>query len=253
MLGFNGRVVLVTGASKGIGAATAALFGSLGASVGVHYRTDAEGARRVVAAIERGGAIAEAFAADLSSWDSAEALVASVEERLGPLDVVVANHGIWTGASIESMRERDYDQMLDHNLRGVVALCGATARAMRASGRRGSIVLIASTAGQRGEAGHSHYAATKGAIISLTKSLATELAPAGVRVNCVAPGWVATPMTSQALSDPKQRAEIYASIPLGRVANPAEIAGPIAFVASDYASFVTGEILNVNGGAVLCG
>ena len=143
--------------------------------------------------------------------------------------------------------------MLDSNLRGVYALAGAAARSMKAAGRRGSIVIVSSTAGQRGEAGHSHYAGTKGAVISLTKSLAAELAPQGIRVNCVAPGWVDTSMTAPALSDPARRAGVVASITLGRVGTPAEIAGPIAFVASDWASFMTGEIVNVNGGAVLCG
>jgi 3-oxoacyl-[acyl-carrier protein] reductase len=119
--------------------------------------------------------------------------------------------------------------------------------------RSGRIVFVASTAGQRGEALHAHYAATKGAVISLTKSLAPELAPYGILVNCVAPGWVATDMTREALADPRERERVLATIPLGRVATPEEIALPIAFIASDAATFVTGEILNVNGGAVLIG
>jgi 3-oxoacyl-[acyl-carrier protein] reductase len=250
---FDGRVVAVTGASKGIGAATATLFGRLGASVAVHCRADEAGAATVADAIRRGGARAEVFAARLERWDAAANLVPEIERRMGPLDVLVVNHGIWTGASIEAMTEAEYDAMLDANLRGVFAVCGGAARAMRAAGRRGSIVLVASTAGQRGEAFHAHYAATKGAIISLTKSLAPELAPAGIRVNCVAPGWVATSMTADALAEPARRAEILASIPIGRVGQPEEIAGPIAFLASSLAAFMTGEILNVNGGAVLCG
>jgi 3-oxoacyl-[acyl-carrier protein] reductase len=253
MIGLENKVALVTGASKGIGAATASLFAELGASVAVHYRSDEAGAREVARSAAATKGRAEIFAADLARWDAAEPLVASVERVLGPLDVLVCNHGIWKGAPIDRMSEREYDEMLDANVRGVYALCGAAARAMRRSGRRGNIVLVGSTAGQRGEAGHAHYAGTKGAVMSLTKSLAAELAPEGIRVNCVAPGWVDTTMTAPALSDPARRASVHAAIPLGRVGSPAEIAGPIAFVASDLASFITGEILNVNGGAVLCG
>lgn len=245
---FDGRVVLVTGASKGIGAATARLFASLGARVAVHYRADRAGADAVLAACPGGAA----FAADLGSWDAATRLVDDVQATLGPLDVLVVNHGIWKGAPIDRMTERDYDEMLDANLRGVFALCGAAARAMRPR-RRGTLVLVASTAGQRGEADHAHYAATKGAVISLTKSLAPELAADGLRVNCVAPGWVDTPMSADTLGDPAARARVFAAIPLGRVGTPDEIAAPIAFLASDLAGFVTGEIFNVNGGAVLCG
>src|SRR5262249_14492226 len=123
---------------------------------------------------------------------------------------------------------------------------------MRQRGR-GNIILISSTAGQRGEAEHAHYAATKGAIISLTKSLAPELARDGIRVNCVAPGWVQTDMTHEVLADPRQRSEIDRVIPLGRVGTREEIAGAVLFLASDLSTFVTGEILNVNGGAVLVG
>lgn len=253
MLEFHDRVALVTGASKGIGAATAALLGALGASVAVHYRSDESGARAAAREAAKGGGRAEVFAADLSRWDAAGELCASVERALGPIDVLVVNHGIWKGAPIDRMTEREYDEMLDANVRGAYALCGAVARSMKRSGRRGAMVLVGSTAGQRGEAGHSHYAGTKGAVISLTKSLAAELAPDGIRVNCVAPGWVETTMTQPALSDPARRPGIFAAIPLGRVGAPAEIAAPIAFAASDMASFMTGEILNVNGGAVLCG
>ena len=250
MISFEGKVALVTGASKGIGAATAKKLAALGARVAVHFNRDAAGAAAVVAA---SGSKSASFPADLSRWGAGEELVARVEAALAPIDVVVLNHGIWKGASIDRMTERDYDEMLDANLRGVFAVTGAVARRMKERGRGGSIVLVASTAGQRGEADHAHYAATKGAVISLTKSLAPELAAANVRVNCVAPGWVATSMTAATLDDPEQRARIFATIPLGRVGEPDEIAAAIAFVASDAASFITGEILNVNGGAVLCG
>jgi 3-oxoacyl-[acyl-carrier protein] reductase len=252
MLSFSEKRVLVTGASRGIGAACATLFGKLGASVAVCFQKDRKAADEVVARIGAAGGRAEAFAADLARFSAGEELIASVEASLGPIDVAVLNHGIWKRAPIAEMTERQYDEMMDTNLRGTFAATSACARRMKARGT-GSIVLVSSTAGQRGEAEHSHYAATKGAVISLTKSLAVELAPFGVRVNCVAPGWVATDMTRAALEDPETQRKIRATIPLGRVGTPDEIAAPIAFIASELSSFVTGEIFNVNGGAVLVG
>ena len=249
---FHGKRALVTGASKGIGAACALGFGRLGAAVTVHYKADASGAAGVVRDVDAGGGRAIAVAADLAVWDEGERLVATSEEALGPLDVVVLNHGIWKGAAIDRMTASQYDEMLDSNLRGVFSVAGAAARRMKER-RSGRLILIASTAGQRGEALHSHYAATKGAIISLTKSLAPELAPFGVLVNCVAPGWVGTPMTKEALADAATRDEVLGTIPLRRVASPEEIAGPVLFLASELSTFITGEILNVNGGAVLVG
>jgi 3-oxoacyl-[acyl-carrier protein] reductase len=252
MLGFRGKTILVTGASKGIGAACARLFGELGAGVCVHFHRDERGAGEVVDAIRSRGSDSIAVRADLSRWEEAEVLATRAEEALGPLDVAVVNHGIWKEAPIDTMTRAEYDETLDANLRGYFSVAQAASRRMKTR-RGGRIVLVASTAGQRGEARHAHYAATKGAIISLTKSLAAELAKDGVLVNCVAPGWVATPMAEPTLKSPKEREKVLATIPLGRVATPEEVAGPIAFVSSDWASFVTGEVLNVNGGAVLCG
>jgi 3-oxoacyl-[acyl-carrier protein] reductase len=252
VLGLAGKRVLVTGASKGIGAACARLFAELGAHVAVHTRADHAAARRVVEAARAAGGRADAFGADLTQWEEGERLVAEVEAGLGPLDVVVLNHGVWREAAIDAMTAADYDETLDANLRGYVSVAGAAARRMKPR-RAGRLVLVSSTAGQRGEAMHSHYAATKGAAISLTKSLAAELAPWGILVNCVAPGWVGTPMTEATLGDAGERAKVLAAIPLGRVARPEEIAWPVAFLAGDASTFVTGEILNVNGGAVLVG
>lgn len=252
MVNFQDRRVLVTGASKGIGASCAKLFGRLGASVAVHYRGDEDAAHGVLAAIAEQGGKAQAFAADLRDWQQGEQLVGEVESRMGPLDAVVLNHGIWNEAAIDAMTAPQYDEMMDTNVRGYVSVAGAAARRMKPRGR-GRIVFISSTAGQRGEAWHSHYAASKGAIISLTKSLAAELAAHGILVNCVAPGWVDTPMTEPTLRDPKLCREVFAAIPLGRVATAQEIAWPVVFLASDGATFITGEILNVNGGAVLVG
>jgi 3-oxoacyl-[acyl-carrier protein] reductase len=252
VLGLAGKRVLVTGASKGIGAATAGLFARLGSHVAVHTRLDASGARAVVDQARTSGVQAESFTADLSLWDEGERLIAEIEASLGPLDVVVCNHGIWKEAAIDEMTAEAYAETLDTNLRGTMSVAGAAARRMKPR-RGGRMVFVSSTAGQRGEALHSHYAATKGAVISLTKSLAAELAPWGILVNCVAPGWVGTPMTESTMGDSTERAKVLATIPLGRVARPEEIAWPIAFLASEGATFVTGEIFNVNGGAVLVG
>jgi 3-oxoacyl-[acyl-carrier protein] reductase len=180
--------------------------------------------------------------ADLSKAGEAERLVARAEEALGPLDVVVANHGIWKRAPIETMSPEQWDEMLDTNVGAVRALASEAARRMVARGR-GAIVLVASTAGQRGEPFHSHYAASKGAVIALTKSLGAELGPRGVRVNCVAPGWVKTEMSRGALEGAAGET-IRRAIPLGRPGTPGEIAGPIAFLASDLASYLHGQILS---------
>jgi 3-oxoacyl-[acyl-carrier protein] reductase len=247
-----GRVALVSGASRGIGRATAALLAQAGARVGVGYEKDERAAEELVATIAKSGGEAAAIRADLSRWDQAGQLVARCTERFGSLDILVVNHGIWKHAPIHRMTERDWDETADINLKGAVALCRFAAEGMKAW-HRGNIILIASTAGQRGEAEHAHYAATKGALISLTKSLAPELAKDGIRVNCVAPGWVETDMVREALADSSQRAEIERVIPLARVGRPEEIASAVLFLASDLSSFVTGEILNVNGGAVLVG
>ena len=236
--------VLVTGASRGIGAACAEAFGRAGHEVVVHFHRDEAGARRTLERAGRGSIVG----ADLSKWSECERVVRDA----GKLDAVVVNHGVWKEAAIDQMTEDQYDETIDTNVRAVFALCGAAAKTMKQA-RAGSIVLIASTAGQRGEALHSHYAASKGAVISLTKSLATELAPFGIRVNCVAPGWVATDMAAPALNDPAERATVLSTIPLGRVGTPEEIAAPVLFLCSAGASFITGEIFNVNGGAVLVG
>lgn len=248
----DGQIALVTGGSRGIGRATALLLARAGASVGVAYQRDDRAAREVVESISRGGGRAIALKADLAHWSGAEAVVRDCAEALGPIGILVANHGIWKRAPIDEITEAEWDEMANINLKGVVALCRFAAAQMRVR-RRGTIILISSTAGQRGEAEHSHYAATKGAVISLTKSLAPELARNGVRVNCVAPGWVETDMVRPELSNDAARAEVDRGIPLGRIGRPEEIAQAILFLASDLSTFVTGEILNVNGGAVLVG
>lgn len=253
MITLTDQVAIITGASRGIGAATARLFAQAGArAVVVNYHSNAEAAEAVVADCRAWGAEAIAVRADVARPAAVRKMVASTVNRYGRLDVVVANAGIWKGAAIESMTEREWDETIDTNLKSVYATCSAAAEHMIAQGS-GRIITVSSTAGQRGEAFHSHYAASKGAIISFTKSLASELGPRGVLVNSVAPGWVDTDMSAEALRDRAEAKKIKSIIPLGRVATAEEIAGPILFLASDLASGMTGEILNVNCGSVLCG
>ena len=252
MIKLRGRVGLVSGGGRGIGRACALALGRAGADVAISYASDDVSAESTVRDLRELGVKAAAIRRDLQSFEDAERLVAAATKMVGAPSILVANHGVWNPAPIETMTEEQYDREIDTNLKGVFALCRHVVPAMKAGGW-GRIVLISSTAGQRGEAGHSPYAASKGAIISLTKSLAPELAPAGILVNCVAPGWVATDMSKPAMEDPERRKQILATIPLGRVAFPDEIASAVLFLASDLATFICGEILNVNGGAVLCG
>ena len=253
MISLKGKVAIITGASRGIGAATAIRFAEAGIrALVINYNRDRNSAKQVASECARAGAEAMPVRADVSSIAAVDKMVQRTVARFGSVDILVANAGIWKEAAIEKMTEREWDETLDVNLKSIYACCRAAANVM-IERRRGTMILVSSTAGQRGEPFHSHYAATKGAIIAMTKSLAAELGPRGIAVNCVAPGWVATDMTEDALNDRKQRRKIRELIPLGRVATPDEIAGPILFLASDLASHVNGEVLNVNGGSVLCG
>lgn len=246
MIDFSGRVAAVTGGSRGIGAATARRLAALGARVGIAWRADHEAAAALVAEL---GAAAAAWPADVTDDAAVAAFVRGVVERWGRLDVLVANAGIWEGAPIERMAPAAWARMVDVNLTGTFRTLRHAVAPLKAAGG-GSIVVVSSTAGQRGEAGHAHYAATKGAQIALVKSLAVELAPE-IRVNAVAPGWVDTDMSEAAIASDRER--ILGEIPLGRVATADDVADAIAFLASDRARHVTGEVLNVNGGSVLCG
>ena len=262
-LALDGKVALITGGSRGIGAETVRLFCEAGAKVAFNYRQARDRAEALVA--ECGGPErCVAFEQDLSTPADGRALVASAVEAFGWLDVLVVNHGIWESedAPIERMTEEQWRRTLAVNLDSVFGLVQAAVAQMdkqalepadAADGSRGHIVLISSTAGQRGEALHADYAVTKGALISLTKSLSSELAPRGIRVNCVAPGWVATEMSAAAVEDAVVGPKIAAGIPVGRVATAREIAGPVLFLCTPLAGFISGEVLNVNGGAVLVG
>ena len=250
-LDLSGRVALVTGGSRGIGRAVAELLGRAGARVAVAYRADGEAANLVAGQIASAGSEAKAFAADVSDPQEARRLVRDVLAEWRRLDILVVSAGIWEEDEAGAGSLATWDRAIAVNLRGAFLVTDAAVPHLVEAG--GSIVFISSTAGQRGEARHSAYAATKGALISYTKSLAVELGPRGVRVNCVAPGWVETDMTREALADGPARREIERSIPLGRVAQPADVAGPVLFLVSELARHVQGEVVNVNGGSVLVG
>jgi 3-oxoacyl-[acyl-carrier protein] reductase len=258
-LSLEGKVALITGGSRGIGAATVRLFREAGARVAFSYRSARETAEALAASCG-GPDLCRAFAQDLATPEDGRALVRSAVEAFGRLDILVANHGVWppNDAPIAEMPESQWRETLAVNLDSVYGLIQAAVAQFQSqpqskSPPHGSVVLISSTAGQRGEAFHADYAASKGALISLTKGLATELAPHGIQVNCVAPGWVRTDMSAPAFDDPASRDRVLAAIPLGRPADPIEIAGPILFLCTPLAGFMTGEIVNVNGGAVLAG
>jgi 3-oxoacyl-[acyl-carrier protein] reductase len=254
------KVAVITGGSRGIGAAAVRMFVRAGAKVVFNYQKAKAEAERIVA--ECGGEQAcVGVQAELSSPEAARPLIDTAVKRFGRVDFLVANHGIWppNDAPISEMSEDQWRQTMAINLDSVFGLIKHGVAQMKRQGlssdgsAAGRIVIISSTAGQRGEAFHCDYAATKGAVISMVKGLSTELARDRIYVNCVAPGWVATDMAAPALSDPTMRQRVFATIPLGRVGTPEEIAAPILFLCTDHAGFITGEVLNVNGGAVLVG
>jgi 3-oxoacyl-[acyl-carrier protein] reductase len=256
MFKFHEKVILISGASRGIGAATAIRFAEAGArGVVIHYHQQEEAARRVAANAEKLGAEALTISADIGCPEDVERLFSQSRSHFGRIDVVVGNAGVWPPEElpISALPSSQWSHTLRVNLDGMYHLCREAARVFIPQ-RSGTIITVSSTAGQRGEAGHADYAASKGAVISLTKSLASELGPIGIRVNCVAPGWVDTEMTAAALhSNPDTWQKIIDAIPMRRVATADDIAGPILFLASDFARHISGEILNVNGGSVLCG
>ncbi|MGQ9617531.1 MAG: SDR family NAD(P)-dependent oxidoreductase, partial [Candidatus Aminicenantia bacterium] len=252
MLGVEGKVALITGASRGIGAETAIYFARAGANVILNFRTRESDARRVAESVEKEGVRAILAKADITIKSDVEEMIEIALKTFGKIDILVNNAGIWTYGEIGNMPEEVWDETMNINLKSVYLVTNAVVPTMKER-RYGRIINVSSTAGVRGEAFHSHYAATKGALISFTKSLAVELAPFNILVNAVAPGWVDTEMSAEPLSDENQKREIISKIPLKKVAKVEEIAGPILFLASDLATHITGEVLNVNGGSVLCG
>jgi 3-oxoacyl-[acyl-carrier protein] reductase len=245
------RTALITGGSRGIGRATAELLAKAGARVALNYVRDEASANRAVKEIRAAGGEAMALAGDVSKVEEARQLVRDVVAAWGRLDILVNNAGIWDEDVAGRGDVEVWDRTYAINQRGAFLVTDAAVPHLEKHG--GSIVFVSSTAGQRGEARHSAYAASKGALISYTKSLAAELGPRGIRVNSVAPGWVETDMAASSLANPIARAQIEALIPIGRVASAADIAGPILFLVSDLARHLQGEVVNVNGGSVLVG
>jgi len=254
MISLAGKAALVTGGSRGIGAATVKLFAQAGADVVFSFHRNREAATHVEQEARKHGTRVESFKADLGKTPDAKKLVDFAHERLGRLDILVANAGIFNAEdiAIEKLSERAWDEMVRVNLKSVYTTVHNTVPRMIAQGG-GRIVTLSSVAGQRGTAFHTHYSATKGAIISFSKGLALELAPHNILVNCVAPGFVETEMWK---ANPKSAARVKALLatqPLKRAATPEEVAGPILFAVSDLATFVTGEVININGGSFPCG
>jgi len=256
-LSLSGKVALISGGSRGIGAATVRMFTAAGAKVVFSYQNAR--AQADALAKECGLTVCHPVASNLNSPEAARALVAAAAKHFGQLDILIANHGVWPAEDvpIERISDEQWRSTMSINLDGVFGLVKHAVAQMKAQPRKGSptghIVLISSTSGQRGEAYHCDYSATKGALISMVKGLSTELASAGIYVNCVAPGWVDTDMSAATIADPKSGEAIRRTIPMGRVGKPEEIAAPVLFLCTEHAGFITGEIFNVNGGAVLVG
>jgi len=255
-LSLAGRVALVSGGSRGIGAATVRMFIAAGAQVMFNYQTSKTQADALVAEL---GENCATVACDLNGLESANSLLAETVKRFGRLDILVANHGVWPANDepVDHMTDAQWRTTIGINLDSVFSLVRRSVaqfkKQQQLDRKPAHIVIVSSTAGQRGEAFHADYAASKGAVISMVKGLSTELARDGIYVNCVAPGWVATDMSRPALNDQASRETILATIPLRRAGTPEEIAAPILFLCTPHAGFVTGEVFNVNGGAVLVG
>jgi len=252
-LSLRNKVAVVTGGSRGIGAATVRMFVKAGARVMFSYQKNRRAAGEVVRGC--GEDNCAALAINLDDTAGPKKLIGAAVRRFGRLDILVVNHGIWPpqDVPVSKMSDGQWRRTIAINLDSVFGLVKHAVAQMKKQHSGGHVVLVSSTAGQRGEAYHCDYAATKGAVISMVKGLSTELARDGIYVNCVAPGWVDTDMAAPALNDVDMRPRVLEKIPLGRVATPEEIAAPILFLCTEHAGFITGEIFNVNGGAVLVG
>ena len=245
------RVAIVTGGSRGIGRSTVLRLAEAGCNVVINYLQNHAAARETARRARERGVEAVTIAADISHNGEALSLTEQTVTHFGRVDILVANAGIWEGARLEDMAEATWDRVIGVNLKGTWNACRAVVPVMKRQ-EQGSMVIVSSTAGQRGEANYSNYAASKGGQISFTKSLAVELAPR-IRVNCVAPGWVETELNDPVFQRGSFKQQVAEAVPLQRIAQPGDVARAIVFLASDWAQHITGEVLNVNGGAVLCG
>ncbi len=254
MISLAGRAALVTGGSRGIGAATVKMFAQAGADVIFSYHRNRDAAAQVEQEARKNGTRIESFKADSGKMADAKRLVEFARERLGRLDILVANAGIWNNEGIpaERLAERDWDEMVRVNLKGVYAVAHHAIPHMIAQ-RGGRIIAVSSVAGQRGTPLHAHYSAAKGGVISFVKALSAELARYNILVNCVAPGFVDTDIWKSSAKDKSKLKTWLEQYPQNRIARPEEVAGPILFAASDLATFITGEVINVNGGSFRCG
>ncbi len=244
-LELKGQIALVTGASRGIGAATVAALAGAGADVAINYQSSRGAAQALAASLSDGGVRLLPVQADVADAGQVSAMVEAVEAELGRITILVNNAGINRDTLLARMSEEDFDAVIATSLRGAFLCSKAVARGMMKA-RGGAIINVSSVVGRRGNAGQANYAAAKAGLIGLTKSLARELGPRGVRVNAVAPGYVETEMTA-ALPD-AMKEQIMGRTPLARLAAPEEIAGVIAFLASPAAGYITGAVIPVDGG-----
>lgn len=248
---FAGKTAIVTGSSRGVGRATAVRLAEGGANVVVNYLSNLGEAVETVRLCEEKGTQAIAVQADVSAILQAQELAKRTLEKFGRIDLLVCNAGVWDGAPIEEMTEELWNKVINTNLKSAWAMTKACVPSMKKQ-PSGAIVLVSSTSGQRGEANYSNYSASKGGQISFTKALASELCPK-IRVNCVAPGWIETAMVRDVFEDEEYKKSVLAAIPMQRMASTDDVALSICFLLSDWSRHITGEILNINGGAVLCG
>ncbi|NNF00382.1 MAG: 3-oxoacyl-ACP reductase FabG [Pyrinomonadaceae bacterium] len=248
---FAGKTAIITGSSRGVGRATALRLAEAGANVVINYLNREDAANETVELCTRKGVGAIAVQGDVSNWLEARNIAEKALEEFGRIDLLVCNAGVWEGAPIEDMSEETWNKVINTNLKSAWAMTKACVPAMKKQDC-GAIVLVSSTAGQRGEANYTNYAASKGGQISFTKGLATELSPK-IRVNAVAPGWIETAMVRPVFKDEAYKRSVIESIPLKRMATTDDIALSICFLLSPWSQHITGEIININGGAVLCG
>lgn len=252
MINLNGKVAVVTGGSRGIGKACVEYFIRAGADVAFTFNTREDRANELIESLSSYKNKVKAYRCTVENESDVIATVKKIQNDFSGIDILVNNAGIWEYGEAEKMTLENWNRTMAINLTGSMLFTREVIPIMKKKGG-GKIVFITSTAGQRGEAFYSHYAASKGALISYVKSLSTELAPFNILVNSVAPGWVDTEMCDPVFNNKEYEEEVKSNIPLKKIATPEDIAGSVLFLSSDLANHITGEILNVNGGSVLCG